>query len=234
MGSLIRHLDLRTLISTPSSNMKAMVSLIVLQSAVFCSAATAVKFLGVNPLPLPALSYAQESVSPSIYPLRTALDVLQPSVGYGYGYPWGLSGYYPQYPAAPVIAFQSPVISSSVAAPAKTVPVAVAETPVETPAVVDTVDVAEEVDADATPALGEISIREHIDALPSIPTSPFRNQPPVIPAGIAQATQPHFVQAVFKNPKLSPSLQLVNVINSKVSPALQEIRATGVELILAS
>merc|ERR1712064_159515 len=148
MGSLIRHLDLRTLTHF-SSNMKAMVSLIVLQSAVFCSAATAVKFLGVNPLTVPALSYAQESVSPSIYPLRTALDVLQPSVGYGYGYPWGLSGYYPQYPAAPVIAFQSPIISSSVTAPAKTVPVAVAETPVETPAVVDTVDVAEEVDADA-------------------------------------------------------------------------------------
>jgi len=231
MGSLIRHLDPRTLISTPSSNMKAMVSLIVLQSAVFCSAATAVKFLGVNPLAVPGLSYAQESVSPSIYPLRTALDVLQPSVGYGYGYPWGLSGYYPQYPAAPVIAFQSPVISSSVAAPAKTVPVAVVETPVETPAVVDTVDVAEEVDADATPALGEISIREHIDALPSIPESPFRNQAPVIPAGIVQATQPQFVQAVFKNPKLSPSLALINVINSKVSPALQEIRATGVELI---
>merc|ERR1712018_278612 len=209
MGSLIRHLDLRTLTHF-SSNMKAMVSLIVLQSAVFCSAATAVKFLGVNPLPVPALSYAQESISPSIYPLRTALDVLNPSVGYGYGYPWGLTGYYPQYPTAPVIAFQSPIIPTSVASPAKTVPV---------------------VEADATPALGEISIREHIDALPSIPSSPFRNQAPVIPAGIAQATQPHFIQAVFKNPKLSPSLQLVNVINSKVSPALQEIRATGVELI---
>merc|ERR1712018_303913 len=230
MGSLIRHLDLRTLTHF-SSNMKAMVSLIVLQSAVFCSAATAVKFLGVNPLPVPALSYAQESISPSIYPLRTALDVLNPSVGYGYGYPWGLTGYYPQYPTAPVIAFQSPIIPTSVASPAKTVPVVVAEAPVETPAVADTVDVAEEVDADATPALGEISIREHIDALPSIPSSPFRNQAPVIPAGIAQATQPHFIQAVFKNPKLSPSLQLVNVINSKVSPALQEIRATGVELI---
>ena len=50
-----------------------------------------VKYLGVP-------GYSQEVVSPSLYPVRTALDVLQPSLGYGYGhgygygYPWGLTG----------------------------------------------------------------------------------------------------------------------------------------------
>ena len=33
---------------------------------------------------------------------------------------------------------------------------------------------------------------------------------------------------MFQNPKVSPSLQFV--INSKVSPVLQEIKASGVEL----
>ena len=59
------------------------------------------------------------------------------------------------------------------------------------------VDVAEE-DEDTAAPVGEITIRDHIESLPSPPESLFRDQAPVIPAGIVQATQPHFVQAIFK------------------------------------
>ena len=61
-------------------------SLIVLVSSTTCSP---VNYLGVP-------GYSHEVISPSLYPVRTALDVLQPSLeyghGYGYGYPWGLNG----------------------------------------------------------------------------------------------------------------------------------------------
>ena len=107
---------------------------------------------------------------------------------------------------------------------------------------VEAVDVAEEV-VEEEPAPGEIVIRRPVDSLPSLPASPFRDQRPVIPAGIAQATQPQFVQTIFKvsisvsrpslltlsllqNPKVAPSLQFL--INSKISPVLQEI-SSGVE-----
>ena len=47
---------------------------------------------------------------------RTALDVLQPSAGYGYGYPWGLAGYQPGYfPTAPLAPFLRIPASVSVA-----------------------------------------------------------------------------------------------------------------------
>ena len=63
-------------------------SLIVLVSSTCCSP---VNFLGVP-------GYSQEVISPNIYPLRTALDVLQPGLGYGYGqygygYPWALNSF---------------------------------------------------------------------------------------------------------------------------------------------
>merc|ERR1712066_466755 len=112
------------------------------------------------------------------------------------------------------------VVVSDVAAPA----------PAQVVDDIEAVDVATETD-DGASALGEITVRDHIEALPAIPSSPFRDQSPVIPAGIVQATQPKFVQTIFKNPKISPILAQRFVINSKVSPVLQEFKANGVELV---
>ena len=88
-------------------------SLIVLQSSA-SAAVTAVKYLGV---PAPSLGYTTQSISPSIYPLRTALDVLQPSFP-RYAFPWTAAaapaGYYP----APVVSVQSPLFSAPAFAPA--------------------------------------------------------------------------------------------------------------------
>ena len=85
-------------------------SLIVLQCSVD-AAVTAVKYLG---LPAP---YATQSISPSIYPLRTALDVLQPSFPrYAFSWPAAApapAGYYP----APVVSVQSPLFSAPAVAP---------------------------------------------------------------------------------------------------------------------
>merc|ERR1712106_548419 len=83
----------------------------------------------------------------------------------------------------------------------------------------------EETEDDEKTAPGLITVAEEIDELPSPPTSLFRDPIPVIPAGIAQATQPIFHQQLFKNPKLSPFL--VQYPNSKISPVLQEIRGHG-------
>jgi len=193
-------------------------SLIVLQCV------SAVKYLGPAPLA------PHSALSPSFLPYRTALDVLQPSLSYSY--PWApfapryqpLSGPFPLFPHHLVSAPHNAVVVSQVApAPA----------PVPVPAEVtdDVVDVAAEETDDGEAALGEITVRDHIDALPAIPTSPFRDSVPVIPAGIVQATQPKFVQTIFKNPKLSPILAQRFVINSKVSPVLQEFKANGVELV---
>ena len=165
------------------------------------------------------------AVSPSFFPLRTALDVLQLQPGLGFRFPLQLGGYgspWPGYPGyLPHLAFL-PVERTQVVTP---------------PAPVEGVDVAEE---EAAP--GEIVIRRPVDSLPSFPASHFRDHRPVIPAGIAQATQPTFVHTIFKvstnisallvhfiylqNPKVAPSLQFV--INSKISPVLQEI-SSGVE-----
>ena len=189
----------------------------------------------------PVVKYLGLSLSPSVFPLRTALDVLQPGLGYrfpgqlaGYGYPWPrwsgwphFQGYFPQSPHLTFIPANTPLQPEMESGPAD---------PVEA------VDVAEEV-VEEEPAPGEIVIRRPVDSLPSLPASPFRDQRPVIPAGIAQATQPQFVQTIFKvsisvsrpslltlallqNPKVAPSLQFL--INSKISPVLQEI-SSGVE-----
>ena len=159
-------------------------SLIVLQCV------SAVKYLGPAPLA------AHSALSPSFLPYRTALDVLQP--GLSYSYPWApfapryqpLSGPFTLFPHHLVSAPHNAVVVSQVAAPA----------PVPVPAEVtdDIVDVAAEETDDGEAALGEITVRDHIDALPAIPTSPFRDSVPVIPAGIVQATQPKFVQTIFK------------------------------------
>jgi len=198
-------------------------SLIVLQCSV-SAAVTAVKYLG---LPAPALGYTTQSISPSIYPLRTALDVLQPSLP-RYTFPWApaTAGYYPAH--APVVSVQSPLFSAPAFAPVA-VPTKILTKPVATDEEPVAVDVAEEITDDGVRPLGEITIRKEVDSLPSLSASNFRGtNTPVIPAGIVQATQPHFVQTIFKNDKLSPSLQFVSQINSKVSPVLQEIKASGV------
>jgi len=201
-------------------------SLIVLQSSA-SAAVTAVKYLGV---PAPSsLGYTAQSISPSIYPLRTALDVLQPSFP-RYAFPWTAAaapaGYYP----APVVSVQSPLFSAPAFAPAA-VPTKILTEPVATDEEPIAVDVAEEITDDGVKPLGEITIRKEVDSLPSLPASNFRGtNAPVIPAGIVQATQPHFVQTIFKNDKLSPSLQFVSQINSKDSLVLQEIKASGVSV----
>ena len=133
-------------------------------------------------------------VSPSVFPLRTALDVLQPRLGFrfplqlgGYGYPWsGYPGYLPHLHHLPHFSLTGLAVERTplpeVVAPA---------------APVEAVDVAEEeVEEEAAP--GEIVIRRPVDSLPSFPASPFRDQRPIIPAGIAQATQPTFVHTIFK------------------------------------
>ena len=146
------------------------------------SAVTAGNFLGVTPV--------LQTISPSIYPLRTALDVLQPH-GFRYGLPF--QGFYPQYPVQypTFLTVRSPFINTF---PSTLTPIRTVEQPKEVTEVVEEEEVAEEPSA----AVGEITIREHIDALPSLPSSPFRDANPVIPAGIAQATQPQFTQTIFK------------------------------------
>ena len=61
----------------------------------------------------------------------------------------------------------------------------------------DVVDVAVEEIEEDSPSI--VTIQEHIDALPTPPQSLFRDPSgPPIPAGIVQATQPKFVQVLFK------------------------------------
>ena len=187
------------------------------------------------------------SLSPSVFPLRTALDVLQPGLGLrfplqfgGYGSPWSVGPAYPRYlPHLTQLSFLP--ANTGLTVERTPLPQVVVPAPADP---VEAVDVAEEVvEEEAAP--GEIVIRRPVDSLPSLPASPFRDQRPVIPAGIAQATQPQFVQTIFKvnmklyllssildnfvspqNGKVAPSLQFV--INSKISPVLQEI-SSGVE-----
>ena len=151
-------------------------SLIVLQCV------SAVKYLGPAPLA------AHSALSPSFLPYRTALDVLQP--GLSYSYPW--APFAPRYQplSGPFTLFPHHLVS----APHN----AVAPVPVPAEVTDDIVDVTAEETDDDEAVLGEITLRDHIDALPEIPSSPFRDSVPVIPAGIVQATQPKFVQTIFK------------------------------------
>ena len=158
------------------------VSLIVLQCV------SAVKYLG----PAPLATYT--TLSPSFLPYRTALDVLQP--GLSFSYPWApLAPRYQPLAAPQLIPFHPQLVT----APHNVAVVSEVAAPVPAQVVDDNdvVDVAVETD-DGSSALSEITVREHIEALPAIPSSPFRDQNPVIPAGIVQATQPKFVQTIFK------------------------------------
>merc|ERR1711892_624413 len=188
--------------------MKTFASLIVMVSSACCAQ---INFLGAPGFPTgylgyPAFSgvpfgvyggqptvYTAETVSPSIYPLRTALDALNT---------------FPNYATAP--GFRNPGYPFSSTHTVITTPELVGGgLPIQgVPASEDVfmaVNVAaEETDTDEITAPGLI---------------------PVIPAGIAQATQPIFHQQLFKNPKLSPFL--VQYPNSKLSTVLQDIRGHG-------
>eukprot|EP00090_Calanus_glacialis_P007103 TRINITY_DN1556_c0_g1_i2.p1 TRINITY_DN1556_c0_g1~~TRINITY_DN1556_c0_g1_i2.p1 ORF type:complete len:165 (-),score=29.31 TRINITY_DN1556_c0_g1_i2:268-762(-) len=162
--------------------LKPCLSLIVLVSSTTCSP---VNYLGVP-------GYSHEVISPSLYPVRTALDVLQPSLGYGYGqgygygYPWGLNN----FAFAPSSTFQPTFFGGFSSIPRVVT------------SVIDSVDVAQEDTAEfAAPV---VTIQHNIDALPTPPqsltsNSKFRNPiPPPIPAGIVQATQPTFGQVAIR------------------------------------
>merc|ERR1712013_928651 len=159
--------------------------------------------------------YSHQVVSPSLAPLRTALDVLHPS--YGYGYPLGVST---SHTASPIFSTVFPTIENI--ATVTTVAVGKDSDDTETVEVVDGtedgVDVAAEIiEEEDSPSI--VTIKENISSLPSPSPALFRDPSgPPIPAGIVQATQPKFVQVLFKNPKLSPHLSFIS--NSKTSPVL--------------
>merc|ERR1711874_705604 len=156
---------------TTSTMYKPCVSLIVLLSC------TTGKYLGVY-----------HTISPSIYPVRTALDVFRPS--YGYGYPWAfapapfLAGI-PSFPR--VVAPAEEVAEEEEGTEEESVPV---------------VTIQHTIDSLPLPpnSLGS--------------NSKFRNPlPPAIPAGIVQATQPTFGQVTIRvlssvQPLLSLGLSL--------------------------
>merc|ERR1712013_803753 len=167
--------------------------------------------------------YSHQVVSPSLAPLRTALDVLHPS--YGYGYPLGVST---SHTASPIFSTVFPTIENI-----ETVEV-VDDTENGVEVVDDTedgVDVAAEIiEEEDSPSI--VTIKENISSLPSPSPALFRDPSgPPIPAGIVQATQPKFVQVLFKNPKLSPHLSFIS--NSKTSPVLQEIKevSAGITIV---
>merc|ERR1711973_641500 len=221
-----------SLIPVTPPTMKACISLIVMVGSICCSP---VNFLGVpgpqlgllgypgyagySGLPYTLyggqpLIYGAETVSPSIYPFRTALDVLNTL---------------PDYPTvARVPSFSSlttlpnypapfPIASSGPTPFVGALPVEKSEDTSGDAVVVD-----EEDEEDNAKVPGLITVAEEVDSLPAPPLSLFRDPTPPIPAGIVQATQPKFTQILFKNPKVSPGLQ--QVFNAKVSPVLQEIK----------
>merc|ERR1712013_263783 len=138
--------------------------------------------------------YSHQVVSPSLAPLRTALDVLHPS--YGYGYPLGVST---SHTASPIFSTVFPTIENI--ATVTTVAVGKDSDDTETVEVVDDtengVDVAAEIiEEEDSPSI--VTIKENISSLPS--PSPV----------------------LFKDPKLSSHLSFIS--NSKTSPVLQEIK----------
>lgn len=158
-----------------STMLKPCLTLIVLVGSITCST---VKYLGVP-------GYSHQVVSPSLYPVRTALDVLQPSLGYGYGHGYGYG-----YGFASSAAFQPAFFGGFSSIPRVVT------------SVVDSADVAQE-DTGEVPA-PVVTIQHNIDTLPLPPqsltsNSKFRNPiPPPIPAGIVQATQPTFGQVAIR------------------------------------
>merc|ERR1711892_1185437 len=186
--------------------MKTFTSLIVMVSSACCAQ---INFLGVPGVPkgylgYPAFSrgqltvYTADTVSPSIYPLRTALDTLNTFPNYATAPGFRIPG----YPFS-----NTPAIISTPELVAGGLPIQVVPAPLPAPEdadVLKVVDVAsEETEGNEIAAPGLITVA----------------------AGIAQATQPIFHQQLFKNPKLSPFL--VQYPNSKISTVLQDIRGHG-------
>jgi hypothetical protein len=185
-----------------------------------------IQFLG--PLGYSSLGYTSvRTVSPSLLPPRSALDVLPQSLS---AYP-GSSTFFNQFPGLrgfPALAYAPSFIYPANIAPLAPAALAVAQAP----AVSDVVDVAEEEKEEAP----IVTVAHTIEAIPSPPRSPFRVELPNIPAGIgAQSTQPIFTHQLFKNPKFAA--HGLFVLNSKDSPVLREIqaaakgKATGVALL---
>lgn len=169
------------------------------------------------------LTYAGETISPSIYPLRSALDVLNVPA-----YATGFTSFQPTHiieAASTAEKAETPVnteksVEVAVEAEADNTKVAPEE---------NVVDVAvEEDDSSSTGAL--VPVKVTVGSLPAPPLSLFRDPVPPIPAGIAQATQPQFVLTPFKNTKVSPVLQFVS--NSKLSPALQQIKEQSAGILI--
>jgi len=202
-------------------------SLVVMASL---AAGSPIQYLG--PLGYGSLGYTSVgTVSPSLLPPRSALDVLPQSFS---AYPGsstffnqfpGLRGF-PALPYAPNFAYPAPANIAPLAPAA----LAVAEAPAAVSD--DVVDVAEEEKEEAP----IVTVAHTIEAIPSPPRSPFRVELPNIPAGIgAQSTQPIFTHQLFKNPKFAA--HGLFVVNSKDSPVLREIqaaakgKATGVALL---
>merc|ERR1712128_30381 len=145
--------------------------------------------------------HSQGVLSPSLYPVRTALDVLQPSIGYGYGHRYG-HGYGHGYGYGYGYGYGFPWgLSNFALAPASFQPTFLggfSSVPRVVTAVVDAEEVGHEATVEAAAPI--VTIQHTIDALPLPPrsiasNSKFRNPiAPAIPAGIVQATQPTFVQ----------------------------------------
>merc|ERR1711936_41318 len=198
---------------TQTREMKMLTSLIVTMVTASLCEAEPVKYLG--------------AVSPSLFPLRTALDVLQPSPSYTF--PYHLAGYppglLPQAFPPQLLSLANPFAAIPTEGIIKPVAPASVEEVVDVSQ--DGVDVAEEV-LESGVAPGEVVIRKPVTSLPALPTFSLdrKTQAPVIPAGIAQATQPQFVQKLFQNAKVAPGFQFV--VNSKISPFLQEL-SSGVQ-----
>jgi len=209
---------------------KSCLSLIVFGASVCCAH---INFLGVpgyhgavlsyGGLPLgiyggQPITYAGETVSSSIYPFRTALDVLNvPPFGRG------ITSLLPQQIIEPV-----PVEAESEENEISTEEDSADNTKV---APADVVDVGVEEEDDA-PAAGIVPIKQTVDSLPLPPLSLFRDPTPPIPAGIAQATQPIYVDAPFKNFKVSPLVPVPG--NSKDSPVLQQIKQQSSGILILS
>lgn len=165
------------------------------------------------------LTYAGETISPSIYPLRSALDVLNVPA-----YATGFTSFQPtriidEEAETPVNSEES--VEIAVEAEADNTKVAPEENVVD-------VAVEEEDDSSSTGAL--VPVKVTVGSLPAPPLSLFRDPVPPIPAGIAQATQPQFVLTPFKNTKVSPVLQFVS--NSKLSPTLQQIKEQSAGILI--
>ena len=98
------------------------------------------------------------ALSPSFLPYRTAMDILQP--GLSYSYPWAPFAPRNQTLSGPFTLFPRHLVSQ-VAGP----------TPVPQEVTDDVVDVTAEETDDGEAALGEITVRDHIDVLRHLETA---------------------------------------------------------------